>query len=52
LKILVTGGLGLVNKSKGFFGPVIFYTTDYVFDETFTSVILLSIQSGDVSHKL
>ena len=24
---------------KGFFGPVIFYTTDYVFDEVVTSIV-------------
>ncbi|MDI6903888.1 MAG: PIN domain-containing protein [Candidatus Bathyarchaeia archaeon] len=24
---------------KGFFGPVIFYTTDYVFDEAVTSIV-------------
>ncbi|MEM2936732.1 MAG: hypothetical protein QW231_06115 [Candidatus Bathyarchaeia archaeon] len=27
---------------KGVFGPVIFYTTDYVFDETVTSIIALT----------
>lgn len=31
---------GFMNEvKKGVFGPVIFYTTDYVFDETVTSVI-------------